>query len=74
MTDAAHRTAQLGELVVAAFDEAAKHRGDPSGVSMLATQAVARILRAQPELARRLCAAERTMHPTHLTTRTGAAE
>jgi hypothetical protein len=40
-----HRSAQLGELVVAAFDEAAHYSTDPRGVSRLATQAVGDMLR-----------------------------
>jgi hypothetical protein len=39
------KTAQLGELVVAAFDEAARYSTDPREVSRLATQAVAHMLR-----------------------------
>ena len=34
------KTAQLGELVVTAFDEAAHYSADPWEVSRLATQAV----------------------------------
>jgi hypothetical protein len=40
-----HKTAQFGELVVAAFDNAAHYSTDPREVSRLATQAVAHILR-----------------------------
>ncbi len=40
-----HKTAQFGELVVAAFDGAADYSTDPREVSRLATQAVAHILR-----------------------------
>lgn len=40
-----HKTAQLGELVVAAFDQAARYSTDPREVSRLATQAVAHMLR-----------------------------
>jgi hypothetical protein len=40
----AHKTAQLGELVVAAFDEAARYSADPREVSRLATQAVVHML------------------------------
>lgn len=39
------KTAQLGEVVAAAFDKAAPYSRDPKEVSRLATQAVARILR-----------------------------
>jgi hypothetical protein len=45
-TDAhVHKTAPLGELVVAAFDGAARYSTDPREVSRLATQALARMLR-----------------------------
>lgn len=40
-----HQSAQLGELVVAAFDEAAHYSTDPREVSRLATQAVGHMLR-----------------------------
>jgi hypothetical protein len=40
-----HQSAPLGELVVAAFDEAARYSADPLEVSRLATQAVGRMLR-----------------------------
>jgi hypothetical protein len=40
-----YRTAQFGELVVAAFDGAADYSTDPLEVSRLATQAVTHILR-----------------------------
>jgi hypothetical protein len=40
-----HHSAQLGELVVAAFDEAAHYSTDPRQVSRLATQAVGDMLR-----------------------------
>jgi hypothetical protein len=39
------KTALLGDLVVAAFDEAARHSTDPREVSRQATRAVARLLR-----------------------------
>lgn len=39
------KTAQLGELVVAVFDKAARYSVDPREVSRLATQAVAHMLR-----------------------------
>ncbi len=39
------KTAQLGEVVVAAFDNAASYSTDPREVSRLATEAVALILR-----------------------------
>jgi hypothetical protein len=38
-------TAQLGELVVIAFDEAARFSKDPLEVSRLATQAITNMLR-----------------------------
>jgi hypothetical protein len=40
------RTAKLGDLIVAAFDEAAFYSADPGEVSLLATQAIARLLRS----------------------------
>lgn len=40
-----HKTAQLGELIVAAFDEAAGYSADPQEVSRLATRAVLHMLR-----------------------------
>jgi hypothetical protein len=40
-----HKTAQLGELIVTAFDSAARYSRDPQEVSRLATQAVALMLR-----------------------------
>jgi hypothetical protein len=39
------KTAQLGELVAAAFDNAAHYSTDPREVSRLATQAVMNMLR-----------------------------
>ena len=39
-----HRTAQLGELVVAVFDEAAQYSADPREVSRLATKTVMHML------------------------------
>lgn len=41
----AQKTAQLGELVVAAFNEAARYSADPREVSRLATMAVTHMLR-----------------------------
>ena len=41
----AFKTAPLGDLVVAVFDEAAHYSTDPREVSRLATRAVAHILR-----------------------------
>ena len=40
-----HGTAPLGDLVAAAFDEAARYSADPREVSRLATQAVRRMVR-----------------------------
>jgi hypothetical protein len=40
-----HKTAQLGELVVAVFDEAAQYGTDPEEVSRIPTRAVMHILR-----------------------------
>ena len=47
MRDVVRKTAQLGEVVAAAFDKAAHYSRDPKEVSRLATQAVAHILRPQ---------------------------
>lgn len=44
----APETAQLGDLVVAAFDEAARYSNDPKLVSHLATRAVIEMLRHAP--------------------------
>ena len=43
-----YRTAQLGDLIAAAFDEAARYTTDPAHVSRLATRAVQHILRRAP--------------------------
>jgi hypothetical protein len=40
-----HKTAQLGELVVAVFDEAPQYGTDPEEVSRTATRAVMHIFR-----------------------------
>jgi hypothetical protein len=40
-----YKTAQVGELVAAAFDSAASYSSDPREVSRLATQTVAHMLR-----------------------------
>jgi hypothetical protein len=40
-----HESAELGELVVAVFDQAARYSTDPRVVSRLATQVVRRMLR-----------------------------
>jgi len=47
-----HRTAQLGDLVVAAFDEAAYFSADPAEVSRLATRTVRDMVRRAPRLSR----------------------
>jgi len=41
----ARKTARLGDLVVAAFKEAARYSTDPDEVSRLATRVVMRIVR-----------------------------
>jgi|WetSurMetagenome_2_1015567.scaffolds.fasta_scaffold493956_2 hypothetical protein len=50
------KTAQLGELVAAVFDEATLYSNDPREVSRLATRTVARMLRhgRRATLSRRL--------------------
>ena len=48
MTANGHKTAEIGELVVAAFDRAARYSTDPDEVSRLATTAVMHILRHAP--------------------------
>ena len=45
MTTNAYRTAQLGDLVSAVFDEAAHYTSDPKAISRLATRVLSRILR-----------------------------
>ena len=40
-----HGTAQLGELIAAAFDEAARYSDDPRDVASMATHAVQHMLR-----------------------------
>jgi hypothetical protein len=40
------KTAQLGEMVAAAFDQAARYTTDSRRISHLATQAVAHMLRS----------------------------
>ena len=42
---ALHTTASLGELVVAAFDKAARYSANPNKVARLATAAVTHMLR-----------------------------
>jgi hypothetical protein len=44
-----HLTAELGELVVAAFDEAARYSQEPLEVARLATEAIALILQRAAE-------------------------
>lgn len=48
MKENVHRTAQLGDVIVAAFDEAARYSTDPRLVSQLATSAVLQMLRHAP--------------------------
>jgi hypothetical protein len=55
----AQQTAELGELVVAAFDEATRYSTDPREVSRLATRAVMDIVRR----------ARRTSHEEHVIVR-----
>lgn len=43
------KTALLGDLVVAAFEEAALHSADPRVVTRLATRAVANLLKRAAE-------------------------
>jgi len=43
-----HKTALLGDLIAAVFDEAACYSTDPNQVSRLATQAVLHILQLVP--------------------------
>ena len=44
MRTKAHRTIQLGDLVAAAFDEAALFSSDPKEITNMAAQAVMRVL------------------------------
>jgi hypothetical protein len=56
----ARRTAELGEVLAALFDEAGQLSGDPRVVAWLATRALCDLLvRADDERARRLLAARR---------------
>ena len=43
-----HQRAELGDLVVAAYDEAARYSTDPREVSRLANQVVIHLLEAPP--------------------------
>lgn len=52
MRSHARRTVQLGVLVAAAFDKAARYSADPREVSHQATQAVAHMLRGARRLGR----------------------
>lgn len=45
MSNQIRKTAQLGEMVAAAFDGAERYSADPRVVARLATGAVARLLR-----------------------------
>lgn len=56
----AQKTAQLGSLVVAAFDAAARYSTDPREVSRLATQAVTRMLRRARRIDLRFAVLDRT--------------
>jgi curli biogenesis system outer membrane secretion channel CsgG len=49
MSRRTQKTARLGDLIAATFDEAARYSADPREVARLATQAVAGLMRrAQP--------------------------
>ena len=48
MKTRALETAKLGDLIVAAFDEAARYTADPKLVAQLATRAVISMLRHAP--------------------------
>jgi hypothetical protein len=48
------KTAQLGELILAVFDNAAQYSADPREISRLATQAVSHMLWRRPQLTRSL--------------------
>ena len=43
-----HKRAELGDLIVAAYDEAARYTTDPREVSRLANEVVLRLLQAPP--------------------------
>ncbi len=45
-----HETVMLGDLIVAAFDEAARSSRDPKGTSRLAALIVRRLLRTAPRI------------------------
>jgi len=51
MTRSLHRTAQLGDIVAAAFDRASDYSADPAQVSRLATQAVMHMLQRPGNMA-----------------------
>jgi hypothetical protein len=59
------RTVELGDLVVAMFDEAAQHSTNPREVSRLASRAVMRVLRDNPKAMSALTAHQRqgSRHP-----------
>ena len=61
MTPNTRGTAQLGDLIAAAFDEAAGYTSDPKQVSSLATRAVLHMLRRAPK-APAAQAAAKTVH------------
>ena len=66
MSTTATRTVLLGDLVVAAFDEAEMHGIQRERIPSVAARVVANILRGQPEVERRIGAAERSMSRTRL--------
>ena len=51
MRKTTRKTARLGELIAAVFDEAARYSTDPKEVSRLATHAVSHLM-LQPRMAR----------------------
>ena len=64
MRTTVYKTAELGELVVAAFDEAAHHSANPREISRLATGAVMDMVRRS----------RKTSHaPRHLPSRHGGS-
>jgi hypothetical protein len=61
MTTQANKTAQVGDLIAAAFDHAAQYSNDPDEVSLLATTAVMRILQRQRRPGRGSAATQRRL-------------
>ena len=51
MSTEAPRTAQLGDIIVATFDEAARYGKSPKEVALLATRAIQDLLLRAPKLA-----------------------